>query len=614
MPSTPMHMNKFFGLLLAVTFSLGSESFSQDENKFYSSISKNHKVIINDDHSVDYYIYEKLTVLHSDGWGHAIKNIEVTPRMKLVDFEAIVKNPVTGKVIKKFKEKDLREKTYLDGINLYSDTKVKSLIPTGISAPFEIEYKIHKTSKDNFFISPWNIVEYYHQKASEANLEVFYPNIIGLRHKVIDLEDKAILEEGEITSRISWNYTDFEAIQISDKTHPAVILVPVQFRLDKYYSRMETWEKLGSFINMLNEGKGVLPARFKRIVHQMVEGVDDEFEKLSILYKYLQDNYRYVAITLGVGGWEPRFAEDVINTKYGECKALTTLMKAMLEEVGIPSQYTLVYAGENYRELDEEFPQNLFNHAFLRVPIKDEVFWVESTSRTMPPGFSGNFTKDRKVLVITPEGGVLDHTPDFAEFRFNAYQGDYSIAINQMGDGQLKGKTRFDGFLAIPFIESIFYAGEKELKINLIEALNANNLFLSSVKYERENIRNIPRINVDFDGFYQRYVQQTGKRMILPGNFLQMDMDMLNNDSFSSEESIEINLELPFEIETGGGEQSIEHDYFTFFLEVRHEDQRIMVKNKLEVTLPKNADKELKAKTLAEIHKQTKRSIILKKL
>ncbi|MGY6545210.1 transglutaminase domain-containing protein [Arthrospiribacter ruber] len=607
-------MNKFFGLLLAVAFSLGSESFSQDENKFYSTISKDHKVIINEDYSVDYHIQEKLRVLHSEGWSHAIKNIEVTPRMKLVDFEAIVKDPLTGKVIKKFKAKDLKEKTHLDGINLYSDTKINSFIPSGISTPFEIEYKIHKTSKDNFFISPWNIVEYYYQKVSHAHLEVIYPNQIGLRYKITDIIDEAIVEEGDSITKISWTYGNFEAQQLFDKTNPAVILVPDQFRLDKYYSRMETWEKLGSFINMLNEGKGVLPARFKTIVHQMVEGVDDEFEKLSILYKYLQENYRYVAITLGVGGWEPRFAEDVINTKYGECKALTTLMKAMLEEVGIPSQYTLVYAGENHRELDEEFPQNLFNHAFLRVPIKDEVFWVESTSRTMPPGFSGNFTKDRKVLVITPEGGVLDHTPDFAESRFNAYQGDYSIAINQMGDGQIIGKTRFDGFPAIPFVESMFYAGEKELKINLIEALNANNLFLSSIKSERENIRNLPRVYADFEGFYQKYVQQTGKRMILPGNFLHLDLDMLKNGSFSSEESLEINLELPFEIESGGGEQYVEHEFFTFLIEARHENQKIMVKNRLEVTLPKDAEKELKAKTLAEIHKQTKRSIILKKL
>lgn len=608
-------MKKVFPVLIVLSlFIFVRESFSQNEDQYYSTIEKNDQIIINDDFSVEYILHEKLTVLKSEGWGQAVRRIYTNPTNRLISFEAIVTHPVSGKTIKKFKLKDLTERTYLDDVNIFTDSKIKTFEPSGIAAPFVIEFKIVKKSEYNFFIEDWYPSLHFKQKVKHANLKINYPTEIGLRYKMEHLIADEKIEDIPSGKSITWSFEDLPILDPDEEEVAKIVLVPDQFKLGENQARMDSWENLGRFIYQLNEGKDQLPEDFKIQVHRMVEGIDDEFEKMAVLYKYVQENYRYVAISLGIGGWEPRNAEEVIKTKYGECKALTTLMKAMLQEVGIASQYTLVYAGSDYTKLNEEFPQNTFNHAFLRVPIQDEVYWLETTSRTLPPGFSGNFTKDRQVLVVNADGGVLEKTPDFSDFKFNSYHGEYHVDLNSMGDGIITGTARFDGFLALPFIESQYYKGEKELKINLIEGVNANNLFLKSIETSSINRKNVPQVIVNFEGFFQKYVQQTGKRIILSGNFLQVDVKKFENEVFRAQESIIVKLESDFEIESGAGKQVFAKDYFTYTMEVEDEIDQISIKNTLEVKFPKGSSKELKARTLNEFNQLSKQSIILKKL
>ena len=78
---------------------------------------------------------------------------------------------------------------------------------------------------------------------------------------------------------------------------------------------------------------------------------------------------RYVNIKLGIGGLKPLPATFVDQKKYGDCKALSNYMNALLKAVGIKSYYAIINAGANEEPATPSFPGDNFDHIILCVPL-----------------------------------------------------------------------------------------------------------------------------------------------------------------------------------------------------------------------------------------------------
>ena len=52
---------------------------------------------------------------------------------------------------------------------------------------------------------------------------------------------------------------------------------------------------------------------------------------MKALAQFVQHDVRYVAIELGIGGWQPHSASDIFAHRYGDCKDKATLLSSMLE-------------------------------------------------------------------------------------------------------------------------------------------------------------------------------------------------------------------------------------------------------------------------------------------
>jgi hypothetical protein len=83
----------------------------------------------------------------------------------------------------------------------------------------------------------------------------------------------------------------------------------------------------------------MLPEETKNKVHELTDKLQDKNEKIKVLYDFLQKNTHYIIMQLGIGGWQPLEASYVSIKKYGDCKALSNFMIALLKEAGITAKY-----------------------------------------------------------------------------------------------------------------------------------------------------------------------------------------------------------------------------------------------------------------------------------
>src|SRR6185503_18169122 len=193
--------------------------------------------------------------------------------------------------------------------------------------------------------------------------------------------------------------------------YPHVSIVSDRFSHYGFEGDLSSWKSFGQWINTLYSGLDILPPDRQQFFTQLVKDASDNKEKIKRIYQYMQKNFRYVSIQLGIGGLKPFSAEFTDKKKYGDCKALSNYMKAALKSVGIPSHIAIINAEYNQEPVDPNFPANGFNHVILCVPGQNDSIWLECTSSTAAFGELGSFTENRNALLITDNGGVLVPTP-----------------------------------------------------------------------------------------------------------------------------------------------------------------------------------------------------------
>jgi hypothetical protein len=193
---------------------------------------------------------------------------------------------------------------------------------------------------------------------------------------------------------------------------PVLYATPLRFEQGGYKGGCRTWQEYGAWIAHLNAGLDDLDSSSAKKTRLLVSQCVDRQDTIRVLYEYLQRNTHYFYTGLGIGGTRPIPAAEVAGYGYGDCKALSNYMKAMLKTVGIDSWYTLVKSGKGAK-LASEIPCSQFDHVILCIPNPTDTLWLECTDPEIPFGFLGSFTCDRDVLAITPEGGKLLHTPAY---------------------------------------------------------------------------------------------------------------------------------------------------------------------------------------------------------
>ncbi len=336
---------------------------------------------------------------------------------KITKLSAIIYDAF-GKEIQKYPKSKFSDESAVDGGTLYSDSRVKYLEYTPTTYPytlvFESEYKTSSTG----FIPGWVPINRYFLAVENSKFSIVNTPKIPWRKKHINFDNFDIKVE-ELENSIIYtikNQAAFEPENVSigfRELVPKSIITLESFTLKGILGNNQNWKDFGLWMHeKLLKGKDELSPETIATVKKMVEGIADPIERAKLIYQYMQQKTRYISVQVGIGGWEPIAANLVDNVGYGDCKGLTNYMKALLDVAEVASYYTVVYADDRI-DIDKDFSSLQGNHVILNIPNNGKDIWLECTSQTMPFGFLGDFTDDRDVLVVTPQGGIIKRTASY---------------------------------------------------------------------------------------------------------------------------------------------------------------------------------------------------------
>lgn len=381
-------------------------------------------------------VHQVITAFDEEG-GKDLTFMEYADKFRSLDEAEIKVYNSTGILQKKYKKKDLHAQLINDG--LVTDDKVYYLKVSSPSYPITVEYdyEIQISGTLNY---PSFEIQDPGQAIESATFITKVPIDMDLRFKAKNITLNPTITTQDKSRLYTWIVKDLKAISKEEGSvsyesrYPRIIIAPNNFDMDGNSGDMSSWKGFGQWYFELLRGTTNLSENTKKYLNTIVEGSFDEREKVKRIYKYLQANFRYVSIQLGIGGYKPFNADFVDSKKYGDCKALSNYTSACLSAIGVKSYPALINATYNKEPVDASFPYNSFNHMILCVPSKDTI-WLECTSTSQDFAVLGNFTENRNALLITENGGVLVSTP-----RSKASQNTLNIKtlvqLNEEGSGE----------------------------------------------------------------------------------------------------------------------------------------------------------------------------------
>ena len=187
------------------------------------------------------------------------------------------------------------------------------------------------------------------------------------------------------------------------------------------------WREMGTWYWNLEHGSLDSSPAIKQKVDALTATAPTVLEKMRVLANFVQDDVRYVAIELGIGGWRPHPAQDVFAHRYGDCKDKATLMRAMLQEIGMNS-YQVAINTERGSITPETPAHRGFNHQIIAIHLPEDVtgpsliatmqhpklgriLFFDPTNEFIPFGQIPGYLQANYGLLMTPDGGELVQLP-----------------------------------------------------------------------------------------------------------------------------------------------------------------------------------------------------------
>lgn len=282
----------------------------------------------------------------------------------------------------------------------------------------EIHLKYSVNCNELMYLSSLSFFSY--DKIDTLKYEIKIPKQFDLSYKIIykDSLNYFAIDSIKTDAKSTWN---IKTVPQKIKHNPLqffgiyknlkvplmkTLVAPIQYR-DKPLEYMNNWyyENL-AFKRGLNYA-----SKFK--IDELTSGITDENKILDILYNYVKNNFKYVAIEIGMGAFIPSHVNEVFSTKQGDCKDLSNFLSEALTYKGIKSDVALAATFDHTSNCD--FPSlSSANHVICIAYINNKEILLDPTDPIHNQETPVQSLQGRTILIVNSDKGKFFEVEPFS--------------------------------------------------------------------------------------------------------------------------------------------------------------------------------------------------------
>ena len=336
------------------------------------------------------------------------------------------------------------------GLNTYTDSKILTFslpaLKPGKLFEYKLTYKITKTIIGNYWFESFSFNNILRSLKDPYYLRV---DPVKISRFVLDVKENELFNSEilnadiseEVTSensnkKYTWEMQDVPTFTIESYMPYLYEVIPVLT-----ISSIPDWKTFGSWIQSVTSPRIKFSDQIQNLANELTANAILRNEKIEIIYDYVRNEIDYIQADLDRGGLTPHFCDDVLRTKYGDCKDQATLLIALLKALNIEAFPALINT-YSYRDLQNYLPTQYFDHMIVFVPSDSSELWLDPTAEldNFPNLISAD--QDRWALVIDDNNSHFIKTPS-ASMQDN--RGIFQLVTNRQKD-TLKALIKVESF------------------------------------------------------------------------------------------------------------------------------------------------------------------------
>jgi hypothetical protein len=289
----------------------------------------------------------------------------------------------------------------------YDDSKVTSFVFKGL-IPNSIATTKHELEFTNLFLLPREIV------ASRINVHHFEhtitaPNDCEIGYYLRNAPENLLTftkEVGRNNTVYRWVGDNIKKLNFGGNTSATHYAPELIFYIKNYKgSNGNIQEHLGTAENLYrwkySNVKNVIIKNdsITNLANSITKEAKTTMQKAEAIFKWVQNNIRYVAFEAGMEGFVPREPNLVCRRKFGDCKDMATLLVSLYNAAGIPCYYTWI----GTRDLPYKFSETplplVSNHMIATAFINNNPLFLDATANNCIFGMPSAGIQDKEAML-----------------------------------------------------------------------------------------------------------------------------------------------------------------------------------------------------------------------